>query len=620
MPALKDTFSKLKTTIVGTSTQKIDSKLDNAVKDISLYRSQLNRNSYIELVKSLVSKVGDVNLNFGNQGLFGQAATPASFGQAGRIQRYKSYRAIVSLINYCKRALDVLTDNILSPDDITKVSLEIKPSAYLEDETPTESKTKYIKDIVKKLKLERNLNLIVKNTLECGDFFVEIADEKKALTSMSLITEFDSYNDSDLIDRETFTQEIERETYKITMDYSAFSESVEDKNEDGKEEKERNIESIKILYHDPRFVVKLQSSIFPMCFGYLIFPQITLNPGMQMQEDPINNICISILKSLEKKIPQLKEYKDVDDLKSVIKSIIGQTDFSKSMNVRYVPPDRMEHFHIPSIKFAPYGESIFDSCEYMAKVLIAMETALAIQRLSRSTEKRKIQVEVGLPRDAKKAIERMKESLKKRKVSLDSFGSVDTIPSMMTTFEDIFIPAKDGKPFVDINTFTEGNVDVRSKVDELKFVRDSIVASLAVPAPFLGIEENINAKATLTEENVLFARTIIGHQTYLTHQVTELIEKIITILNPEEALTILENVSVSFPSPRSLQYERESKYISDLANLVETLERIGVPREYSKKKYLTQIDWDEVAKYETDQSIDKIIQPEEEPGGGGMGY
>ena len=617
MPALKDTFSKLKSTIVGTSTQAIDSKLDDAVKNISVYRSQLNRNSYIEVVKSLISKTGDVNLNFGNQGLFGQAATPASFGQAGRLQRYKSFRSIVDLINYCKRALDVLTDNILSPDDITKVSLEVKPETYLEDETPTESKTKYVKDVIKKLKIEEHLNIIVKTTLECGDFFVEIADEKKALTSMSLISEFNEYN-GDSVDKETFTHTIDEESYKITMDYSAFSESkAEEKEKEKKDKDSRYIESIKLLMHDPRYVVKLQSAIFPICFGYLIFPQVALYSGMMMQEDPINNICVTILKSLEKKIPQLKEFKDIKDLKDVIGMILSQADYTKSMNVRYVPPDKMEHFRVPSTRFFPYGESIYFSTEYTAKVLIAMETALAVQRLSRSTEKRKVQVEIGLPRDAKKAIEKLKESFKKRKVSLDSFGSVDTIPSMISTFEDIYIPAKDGKPFVDISTFTEGNVDIRSKVDELKFMRDSIVSSLGVPAPFLGIEENINAKATLTEENISFARTIVGHQKYLNHQINGLIDKIVNILDPEKALTILDNVSISLPSPRSLQFERESRYMSELANLVETLERIGIPKEYSKKKYLSQIDWDEVKKYETDEDINKIMKPEPEDAGGG---
>ena len=47
--------------------------------------------------------------------------------------------------------------------------------------------------------------------------------------------------------------------------------------------------------------------------------------------------------------------------------------------------------------------------------------------------------------------------------------------------------------------------------------------------------------------------------------------------------------------------------MSDLANLVETLERIGIPREWSKKRYLSNIDWNEVKKYEIDTKIDQTL-------------
>jgi hypothetical protein len=265
---------------------------------------------------------------------------------------------------------------------------------------------------------------------------------------------------------------------------------------------------------------------------------------------------------------------------------------------------------VPSTKYFPYGESIFDSTQYTAKVLIALETALAVQRLSRSTEKRKISVEIGLPRDARKAVENLKEEFRKRKVSLDSFGTVDTIPSMITTFEDIYIPQKDGKAYVDVDTFTGGNVDIRSKVDELKFLRDQLVSSLGVPASFLNIEENLSNKAALSEENILFARTIVSHQKYLTRDINDLIMKIMDITKPEEALTILDNVSIALPAPKSLQFEREARYMSELANLVETLERLGIPKEYSKKKYLPQIDWKDVDKYEIDEKIDKSLDPD----------
>jgi len=191
---------------------------------------------------------------------------------------------------------------------------------------------------------------------------------------------------------------------------------------------------------------------------------------------------------------------------------------------------------------------------------------------------------------------------------------------MITTFEDVYIPQKDGKPFVDITTFNEGNVDVRSKVDELKFMRDQLVAGLGVPASFLGIEENLSNKAALSEENILFARAVISHQKYLTHQLNYLLEIILTILGDDAAM---ENIYISLPPPRSLQYEREARYMQEVTGLIQSLEGIGIPKTFSRKKYLPNIDWAEVSKHETDETIDKTLDPskkqEDEGFGGGLG-
>ena len=216
----------------------------------------------------------------------------------------------------------------------------------------------------------------------------------------------------------------------------------------------------------------------------------------------------------------------------------------------------------------------------------------------------------------------MKESFRKRKVTLDSFETIDTIPSMIGTFEDIYIPQRDGKPFVDVNTFTEGNVDTRSKVDELKYVRDALVAGFGVPPAIIGIEENSTVKSTLAEENLLFARTIIAHQKYLSHQINELILKVYKLTNPEKAMEMLDNVKIALPVPKSLQFERESKYISDLANLVRSLEDIGIPKEWAKKQYLQNIDWFDLENFETKEKIDKATgeEKEEDTMGGGGGY
>ena len=646
MSKIEDLYAQLKSTLVGTRTQKVDAKLDQATKDIIQYKANSGRLGYINLVKSVISKTtGSMAISPQSGGIFAQASSgPTAFGQGARLNRYKTYEAIIANINYCHRALMVLTDNILSPDDITKISLEIKAKTFLEDELPNESRVKRVKTIIKTIKLEERLDIIVKTTLALGDFFCEIASAKTALTSKTILAESQIYVQQQQeslnageIDRLTFTHKVNGKSkinINVDIDYRSFNDILEkstpesaDKTDRKKtKELEMKVKNLNLVFHKPSLVVKLQSSLFPVCFGYLVFPNITAFGivGPALEDDMVNQICKSIITSVERKIPQMKEFKNNKELASIIKAMVKSSDPQEAMEIRYVPPDKVVHFKIPSTKYHPYGESIFDSVQYSAKVLIALETALAVQRLSRSTEKRKIAVEIGLPRDARNVIEAMKEEFRKRKISLDSFGTVDTIPSMITTFEDVYIPQKDGKPFVDISTFNEGNVDVRSKVDELKFMRDQLVASLGVPPSFIGIEENLSNKAALSEENILFARTVIGHQKYLTHQFTELVQKIFDIIDPEEALTLLDNIEIGLPTPKSLQFEREARYMNEITGLIDSLERIGIPKEYSKRKYLPNFDWAEIKKYDIDEKVEKAVDPskgEDEMGGmgGGMG-
>lgn len=627
MASLKDTFDKLKTTIIGTKTSGIDATLDQAVKDIVSYKQNSGRNGYIDLVKSLIAKGGSVDMG---PNMFQSGTTPAAMGQGGRLQRYKSYEAIVSHINYCQRALDVLTDNTLSPDDITKTTLEVNPKSYIEDSENAQSNVKDVEEIIKKIKLESRLDIIVKNTMQSGDFFCEIADAKTALTSKSA---FLAENIAIMRSKqEVLNETVNEKDFKIIMDFSAIGDDLKTDNKNiqvvsdfdkdkgkGKDDKFKP-EDINLLFYDPKRVVKLQSDMFPVCFGYLIFPASILSPQLMVQNQVVNTICKSILTSVAKRVPGIDDSSvNTKDLQDIIASMIKETDHIKAMNIRYVPPDRVQHFMRPSTKYYPYGESIFDPCQFNAKVLISMEVAMTILRLNRSIEKRKISVEIGLPRDAKKSIEKLKEDFKRRKISLDSFGSVDTIPGQISSFEDIFLPQKDGKSFVDISNWNEGMADTRSKVDELKFIRDSIIASLGVPPAFIGLEENSSNKNQLSEENVLFARTIVNHQKYLTNQIQELLQKVYNIINPEKALTILQDVQISFPAPKSLQFERESAYMTNLANLVETLERIGIPKEWSKKHYLTSLDWVEIDQHVIDSKIDKSLGVTKDDAAGGMG-
>lgn len=745
MPLLKNVFDNLKEKILGITTSKIDSELDAATRDIIYFKSNSKINGYIDVLQALIAKTNPAD----SATIFHGPPTPTAYQQGERINRYKLYESIVATISYCARALNVIVDNILSPDDITKQSLEIRQSGA-RDKIEA-NYVSLVKEVVEKTKLEKNTDLIVKNTLLYGDFFIEIADLSQSLINRSFLLEKTLLNSRDTEGKEEINFVFNDQHKKIVLDFSSLLEETQQK------ENILPLSNIKLLFYEPARVVRLQSELFPICFGYLVFPKINDILAVSSPDNNlINSICRDILTKVRNKLGEFDFEKNHELVGVVNQMIQSSTTSNQILKVRFVPNDRMQHFRVPSVKFHPYGESILYPVQFLAKVLIALETALAISRLSRSTEKRKIAIEVGLSRDIRQAVEGLKEQFRKRKISLNSFGSVDTIPSQITTFEDIYIPQKDGKPFVEISTFTEGNVEVRGKVDEIKEIRDQIVAGMNVPPSFVGLEENlsnkcldlltpiklINGKTTLeelikefhtngeiqnkytisydhetgefvpgkivwagitrkdakvlrivldndeiefatpdhhfmlrngeyreaqnlkpgdflmslnypvrvvsiewvnypmntgditvekyhnfslcsgiivsnsalSEENILFARTVITHQKYLGAQITELVEKIINLMNPEKTLEIMDSVEIGFPAPKSLQFEREASYLSNLSNVIENLERIGIPKEYAKQRYMTGIDWQEVEKYQIAASIDKTLDiKEEEP-------
>jgi hypothetical protein len=630
MGILSNLVNDLKQTIIGTKTSKIDKKLDQTISDITIYKSNTERNSYIDLIKNLISKSDNFDLNHALTGsMVSSESSIASLGQNSRMARYKSYESIVNFINYCQRALNILTDNILSPDDINKSSLDIN-TIDNQNDIKTTSYVRLTKQIIKEIKLEDHLNNIIHNTLKYGDLFCEIASEKIILTGQSILSEaqqMEKFGDIFFETDKVFFKDDQGNDLELKITYHNYNEAKEtNKSNKSNKSNKKKFSDFKLLLHQPHHVVKLETETFPICLGYLIFPKTTFYSQYSMQEKTLNNICVDILKKIERHVPDIKNLDNQKDLKDLIAAMVSMNNDNKSMNIRFVPPDKMVHFKIDSMTYKPYGESIFDKSVFSAKILIALETALAVQRLSRSTEKRKIAMEIGLPRDAAKVIENLKEEFRKRKITLDSTGGIDTIPSMISTFEDIYIPMKDGKRFVEIESMNDGNVDVRSKVDELKFMRDSVIGNLSIPAAFLGLEESLSNKAALSEENIIFARTIITYQKMFTGYVNELLHKVINLINPEDSLIITENIFVNFPSPKSLQFERESRYISDISNMIRTLEELGIPRDYLTQRYLSNFDWDEIKKYKIDDNIKKEIDPkakkEDEMGGigGGIGY
>ena len=126
--SLIDTFSKLKSTVLKTKTANIDLDLDKSVEKILRLKSSGSGLATRELFKYLNA---NKNFKLDTFSMFSQATRPEYFGQTDRIQRYLVYESIVRNITYAYRALNVIVDNIIAPDDITKRTLDVRPNSSL---------------------------------------------------------------------------------------------------------------------------------------------------------------------------------------------------------------------------------------------------------------------------------------------------------------------------------------------------------------------------------------------------------------------------------------------------------------------------------------------------------
>ena len=112
----------IKTLIIGVKSNQTDQQIDQAFDQIRIHSLSGDKNNFIETIKSLVgqSDISDLGLN--NAETFSGTSTIQNFDSTGRLMRYNEYDAIINKISYCMRALETLTDHVISPDDISKTS------------------------------------------------------------------------------------------------------------------------------------------------------------------------------------------------------------------------------------------------------------------------------------------------------------------------------------------------------------------------------------------------------------------------------------------------------------------------------------------------------------------
>ena len=158
-----------------------------------------------------------------------------------------------------------------------------------------------------------------------------------------------------------------------------------------------------------------------------------------------------------------------------------------------------------------YGWSVAEPARWVWKRLKLLEDAVMVYKLTRSPSRYLFTIDVSnlSTQQAERKLQEAKQRLKKRKFINPQTGKPDFRYSPLAMDEDFFVGSRDGKDQTRVDTL---NGPAYQQVEDVQYFLSKLYAALKVPRAYLGYDENMPSKATLSQEDVRFAMTILRVQ------------------------------------------------------------------------------------------------------------
>lgn len=208
-----------------------------------------------------------------------------------------------------------------------------------------------------------------------------------------------------------------------------------------------------------------------------------------------------------KALPQNTMYRNEDPYgRLVVERAFEQKNNTGKVVVQF-EPWQIAHFRNRTSRKGQYGKSILAPARRLFKQLQMMEDGMVIGRLSRAHMRYVYKIDVGemAPPEAEAHVESVKRRVKKKRRLNPMTGKFDVTTNPMSAEEDLFVGVRQGSPAgVD-------RLEGQSRLGEIKdveYFQNKMFTVIKVPKSYLGLERDVNAKATLTNQDVQFARTI----------------------------------------------------------------------------------------------------------------
>ena len=173
------------------------------------------------------------------------------------------------------------------------------------------------------------------------------------------------------------------------------------------------------------------------------------------------------------------------------------------------------HFRIMSDPmYYPYGKSMLEGARKTWQQLMLMEEAMLIHRVVRAPQKRAFKIQVGNlgPDAAMRQVDDFINTVKRVPIIDEETGNYNFRYNIENIQEDFFIPVRGDMETVAIDTI--GGLEYAA-IDDIEYLRNKVFAALRIPKAFLTYEEATGSRATLSIEDLRFAKTIHRIQSYM---------------------------------------------------------------------------------------------------------
>jgi len=162
--------------------------------------------------------------------------------------------------------------------------------------------------------------------------------------------------------------------------------------------------------------------------------------------------------------------------------------------------------------WAKNGVSVLEPARHPWKRLMLAEQASLMHKLTRATPRDVFYVEMGTAHQGMAELaelNRVRAQHKKRSYIDPSSGEVSSLYSPLAVPDDFYVPMRNGKKSIEIDTHEPRDWQ---SLELLEHFQNRVLAGIMMPKAWLSFTEDMQSRATLTSQDIRFARTIIRLQ------------------------------------------------------------------------------------------------------------